>query len=453
MTKKTKDSLEYSGKNITSLEFPENIRTRPTMYIGTVDNQGVHTLLREVLDNSCDEAGQGFGKEISVAVCYGNNTITVIDGGRGIPHEINKKHNLSTVEVSVSVMHASGKFDSAAYATGKGGLNGIGLKAVNALSSTFEVQSYRDGKVLRAEYKKGKPVAIVNEDCESDTGTVFVFSPDPEIFTEAEYLVPEYEELAGVLESKAYLLPGVTFNLVSEDEDGKVLKQEAFLSKNGLTDYVDVLIGDDKYISNNVCFDGIIDVKATVAGAEDTQIHIDVAMGYQKGYDLADTHGFTNGIYQSEGGTHITGFKSGLTKIMTDYIAKAGLLKGKDAKLKLDGTDFLESLVAVISIKHDAPLFKGQDKQKVSNTDIPGAVRKLFNDKFDHFINSNPKIAKKIADKAIAAARGRVASLRAKETIRKSNDGIFSMNSASKLTPCKSKNPEECEIFICEGRA
>ena len=402
-------NVDYSASNITVLEGLEAVRVRPAMYIGDVNERGLHHLVYEVVDNSIDEALAGFCTKIDVQINE-DNSITVEDNGRGIPVDMHEKEHRSALEVVMTVLHAGGKFNKNSYKV-SGGLHGVGVSCVNALSDHMIVNVYRDGKVYQQEYSKGKPLYAVKEVGTTDKrGTKITFHPDGTIFTVTEY---KYDTLLDRMRELAYLNKGIEINITDHrelKEDGTPLRAEHFFSEKGLRDFIN-------------------------------------AMQYNTGYS-ENLHSYVNNINTHEGGTHLAGFRSGLTRTLKSYADRSGLLQ--KAKVEITGDDFREGLTAIISVKVAEPQFEGQTKTKLGNAEVRGAVDEAVSEMLENYLEEHPNEAHTIVDKVILAARARQAARKAREMVQRSN--VFSSaGMPGKLADCQSNDPAECEIFFVEG--
>ncbi len=434
---------QYSANSIQVLEGLEAVRKRPSMYIGDVGKRGLHHLVYEVVDNSIDEALAGYCTHIEVTI-NGDNSITVVDNGRGIPTGMHEKEHRSALEVVLTVLHAGGKFSKDSYKV-SGGLHGVGVSCVNALSDYLKAEIHREGKVFVQEYSKGKPlgdVRIVGE--ASDTGTMITFHPDSEIFTTS--IVYDYDTLAARLRELAYLNKGITLTLtdkrelVKDTDDNGVetgsYKSEVFYSKYGLREFVQYLDADaDKLIETPICLE------------TDKIIPIEVAMQYNTGF-TEKIYSYVNNINTIEGGTHLQGFRMGLTRTLKNYAEKNGML----AKLKfdLDASDFREGLTAVVSVKVAEPQFEGQTKTKLGNSEVVSAVSQATAAALESYLEENPKDAKAIVDKVILAATARHAARKAREMVQRKTV-MSGAGMPGKLADCSERDPEKCELFLVEG--
>ena len=418
----------YNADSITVLEGLAAVRKRPAMYIGSTDIRGLHHLVYEVMDNSIDEAMAGFCDRIRIII-HLDNSVTISDNGRGIPVELHSKENRPAVEVVMTVLHAGGKFDNDAYKV-SGGLHGVGVSCVNALSEYLEVTIKRGGKRYRQRYERGVPVTGVETlgDAEG-TGTTVRFLPDEEIFETADFL---HATLAKRFEELAYLNSGLTI----EFKDERTQEEKVFRFEGGIRRFVQDLNSGEMGIHEIVSGSGQVD--ATI---------VDFALQYNSGYK-EQMLTFVNNIRTVEGGTHLAGFKTALTRAINTYVEKSGLIK--KLKQKLTGDDVREGLTAVLSIKIPQPQFEGQTKTKLGNSEVVGQVAKVVGDELNTFFEENPKDAKLIVEKSVDAARAREAARKAKDLVRRK--GALSDNSLpGKLADCQSKSPVESELFIVEG--
>ena len=429
-------NVDYSASNITVLEGLEAVRVRPAMYIGDVNERGLHHLVYEVVDNSIDEALAGFCTKIDVQINE-DNSITVEDNGRGIPVDMHEKEHRSALEVVMTVLHAGGKFNKNSYKV-SGGLHGVGVSCVNALSDHMIVNVYRDGKVYQQEYSKGKPLYAVKEVGTTDKrGTKITFHPDGTIFTVTEY---KYDTLLDRMRELAYLNKGIEINITDHrdlKEDGTPLRADHFFSEKGLRDFISYLDENrEKLMPEAIYIEG-----------ERKGIPIEIAMQYNTGYS-ENLHSYVNNINTHEGGTHLAGFRSGLTRTLKSYADRSGLLQ--KAKVEITGDDFREGLTAIISVKVAEPQFEGQTKTKLGNAEVRGAVDEAVSEMLENYLEEHPNEAHTIVDKVILAARARQAARKAREMVQRSN--VFSSaGMPGKLADCQSNDPAECEIFFVEG--
>ena len=430
---------EYSASNIQVLEGLEAVRKRPAMYIGDISEKGLHHLVYEVVDNSIDEALAGYCDHIEVFINE-DNSITVQDNGRGIPVDFHEKEQKSALEVVMTVLHAGGKFDKGSYKV-SGGLHGVGVSCVNALSTHMTTNVFRNGKVYQQEYSCGKPLYSVKEIGESDrTGTRQTFWPDASIFTTTTY---KYETLQNRLRELAYLNKGITITLTDlrdKDEEGNV-RTETFHSEEGVKEFVRFLNNQN---SNTPLIDDVIYLNTEKQG-----VPIEIAIMYNTGY-RENLYSYVNNINTIEGGTHVVGFRTALTRVLKKYAEENNAKAIEKAKIEIQGEDFREGLVTVISVKVAEPQFEGQTKTKLGNSEISGAVNQAVGEALNNYLEEHPKEAKQIVDKVILAATARIAARKARETVqRKSPMGGGGM--PGKLADCSSRVPEECELFLVEG--
>ena len=429
-------NVDYSASNITVLEGLEAVRVRPAMYIGDVNERGLHHLVYEVVDNSIDEALAGFCDKIDVKI-NPDNSITVEDNGRGIPVDMHEKEHRSALEVVMTVLHAGGKFNKNSYKV-SGGLHGVGVSCVNALSDHMIVNVYRDGKVYQQEYSKGKPLYAVKEVGTTDKrGTKITFHPDGTIFTVTEY---KYDTLLERMRELAYLNKGITIDITDlreMKEDDTPVRANHFFSEKGLRDFIGYLDENrEKLMPEAIYIEG-----------ERKGIPIEIAMQYNTGYS-ENLHSYVNNINTHEGGTHLAGFRSGLTRTLKNYADRSGLLQ--KAKVEITGDDFREGLTAIISVKVAEPQFEGQTKTKLGNAEVRGAVDDAVSEMLENYLEEHPNEAHTIVDKVILAARARQAARKAREMVQRSN--VFSSaGMPGKLADCQSNDPAECEIFFVEG--
>ena len=427
---------EYSADSIQVLEGLEAVRMRPSMYIGDVNTKGLHHLVYEVVDNSIDEALAGYCKNIDVTINE-DNSISVSDDGRGIPTGMNQKENRSALEVVMTILHAGGKFDRGSYKV-SGGLHGVGVSCVNALSTKLVATIYREGKIWRQEYSKGFPLADVQVIGETDrTGTTIHFKPDDSIFYVTEY---KYDILAARLRELAYLNRGIRLSLTDKrtiDSDTNEFKSEVFYSEKGLSEFVEYL---------DETREKLIDETIHIT-TEKNGIPIEVAMHYSTEFK-ENVYSYVNNINTIEGGTHLAGFRRGVMQTLKTYADNSGML----SKLKFDisGEDFREGLTAIISVKVAEPQFEGQTKTKLGNTEVGSAVAQAVSVALANYLEEHPKDARAIVDKVILAAQARHAARKARELVQRktvlSGSGL-----PGKLADCSDNNPENCEIFLVEG--
>ena len=427
---------EYSADSIQVLEGLEAVRMRPSMYIGDVNTKGLHHLVYEVVDNSIDEALGGYCKNIDVTINE-DNSVTVVDDGRGIPTGMNQKENRSALEVVMTILHAGGKFDKGSYKV-SGGLHGVGVSCVNALSIKLTATIYREGSIWFQEYSKGSPVEDVKIIGETDrTGTTITFKPDESIFYVTEY---KYDILAARLRELAYLNRGIRLTLTDRraiDPDTNEFKSEVFFSERGLSEFVEYLDANrEKLIDETIHIT-----------TEKNGIPIEVAMHYNTEFK-ENVFSYVNNINTMEGGTHLAGFRRGVMQTLKTYADNSGAL----SKLKFDinGDDFREGLTAIISVKVAEPQFEGQTKTKLGNTEVGTAVAQAVTTALANYLEEHPKDARSIVDKVILAAQARHAARRARELVQRktvlSGSGL-----PGKLADCSDNNPENCEIYLVEG--
>ena len=426
----------YSASNIKVLEGLAAVRKRPAMYIGDISEKGLHHLVYETVDNSIDEALAGYCTHIEVTICT-DNSIIVQDNGRGIPVDMHPKEHRSALEVVMTVLHAGGKFDKGSYKV-SGGLHGVGVSCVNALSTKMVSQVFRDGKIYRQEYAKGKPVTGVDVIGETDLrGTRQQFWPDASIFTTTTY---RYEILANRLRELAYLNAGITITLTDErpDDEGNT-RTDVFHSDLGLRQFV-------RYIdsSRTHLFDDVI-----YLNTEKNGIPIEVAIMYNTSYS-ENLHSYVNNINTIEGGTHLVGFRTAVTRVLKRYAEETASKQLEKAKVEITGEDFREGLTAVISVKVAEPQFEGQTKTKLGNSEVAGAVNQAVGEALTYYLEEHPKEAKLIVDKVILAATARVAARKARESVQRKSP-MAGGGLPGKLADCSSKDPAECELFLVEG--
>ena len=436
------NTADYSADNIQSLEGMEHVRMRPSMYIGDVGVRGLHHLVYEVLDNSIDEALAGYCDMIAVTINE-DNSITVEDNGRGIPVDIHKKEGVSALQVVMTRIGAGGKFDKGSYKV-SGGLHGVGVSCVNALSNHLTATVYRDGKIWQQEYERGVALYPVKQLGDTDKrGTKVTFLPDDTIFEQTTEF--KYDTLAARIRELAYLNKGITVTLTdlrNKDEKGNYI-HETFHSEKGLTEFV-------KYLDGNriPIIGGVIAMEGEKNG-----IPVEVAMTYNDSY-TENLHSYVNNINTSEGGTHLQGFRMGLTRTLKAYADKSGLLEkmSKDKKnpVEIEGDDFREGLTAVISVKVAEPQFEGQTKTKLGNREVTSAVSQAVGQMLEDYLEENPNDAKTIVEKVILAAQARQAARKAREMVQRksvmSGGGL-----PGKLADCSEEDPKKCELFLVEG--
>ena len=426
---------DYSAGSIQVLEGLEAVRKRPAMYIGDVGQKGLHHLVYEVVDNSIDEALAGHCKNIDVIINT-DNSISVKDDGRGIPTAMHPKEGKSALEVVMTVLHAGGKFDKDSYKV-SGGLHGVGVSCVNALSNHLKAEVHREGKIFTQEYSKGIPKTDVIEVGTTDyRGTIVTFKPDDTIFTSTVYV---YDILASRMRELSFLNKGISLTIIDkreQDDDGKDITA-TFLSEGGLSQFVEYLDETrDSLIQNVMYMEG-----------EKNGIPVEVAMSYNTSYS-ENLHSYVNNINTHEGGTHLTGFRRALTRTLKSYAEKSGMLERE--KVTVAGDDFREGLTAVISVKVMEPQFEGQTKTKLGNSEVSGAVDQLVGEMLNNYLEENPKDAKQIILKVILAAKARQAARKAREMVQRKTV-MSSTGLPGKLSDCSEKDPEKCEIFLVEG--
>ncbi|WP_286078446.1 DNA topoisomerase (ATP-hydrolyzing) subunit B [Duncaniella freteri] len=426
---------EYSASNIQVLEGLEAVRKRPAMYIGDISVKGLHHLVYEVVDNSIDEALAGYASHIEVTI-NPDNSITVVDNGRGIPVDMHEKEHKSALEVVLTVLHAGGKFDKGSYKV-SGGLHGVGVSCVNALSTYLRAEVRRGGKIYMQEYSCGKPTSDLQVIGESDTtGTTITFKPDNTIFTVTEY---DYNTLANRLRDLAFLNAGITLTLTdlrNVDSEGNP-KQEIFYSKDGLREFVEYIDSNKESLINDVIH----------LNTERQGIPVEVALTYNSSYN-ENVYSFVNNINTIEGGTHLTGFRRGLTSTLKKYAEDNKLLE----KVKIDvaGDDFREGLTAVVSVKVLEPQFEGQTKTKLGNGEVVGAVSAAVSEALRNYLEEHPKQARTIVDKIVLAAQARHAAYNARVKIQRKSP-LTGGGLPGKLADCSSRHAEDCELFLVEG--
>jgi len=426
---------DYSADSIQVLEGLEAVRKRPAMYIGDVGERGLHHLVYEVVDNSIDEALAGFCSNVDVIINE-DNSITVVDDGRGIPVDMHEKEGRSALEVVMTVLHAGGKFNKDSYKV-SGGLHGVGVSCVNALSTKLVATIYRDGKIYQQEYSIGKPLSDIKVIGETDkTGTEITFHPDNSIFTTTEY---KFDILAARLRELAFLNKGIRLNIIDKrekDEEGNY-KSETFYSEEGLVEFV-------KYLdeTRESLIDKVINISTVNNG-----VPVEIALQYNTSF-RENIHSYVNNINTIEGGTHLSGFRRGLTRTLKKYAEDSGML----SKLKVDitGDDFREGLTAIVSVKVQEPQFEGQTKTKLGNSEISSVVDQAVSAMLRNYLEENPKDAKSIVQKVVLAATARQAARKARELVqRKSVMGGAGL--PGKLADCQERDPEKSEIFLVEG--
>lgn len=432
MTKeKQKGITEYTAKSINVLKGLEAVRKRPAMYIGDVGSRGLHHLINEVVDNSIDEALAGYNDRVIVTI-HKDQSVTVEDRGRGIPVDIHPEEKKSALEVVMTVLHAGGKFDKSSYKV-SGGLHGVGVSVVNALSEWLKVEVRRDGKIYYQEYHRGvpkAPVKVIGTYKGDQTGTKITFKPDKEIFKTVKF---NFETVAERMRELAYLNKDVTMILRDESEG----IEETYRFKGGLIDFV-------KYLDEQR---GPLHKPIYIEGEKDGT-PVEIAFEYNDSYS-ENVHSYVNNINTIEGGTHLVGFRTALTRTFNNYAYKNGLIK-ENSKITLTGDDFKEGLTAVISVKVMEPQFEGQTKTKLGNSEVKSIVETIVGEKLSEYLEENPSVAKKIIEKCLRAAEAREAARKARELVRRKN-ALDSLHLPGKLADCSINDPELCEIYIVEG--
>ena len=441
---------QYSANSIQVLEGLEAVRKRPSMYIGDIGERGLHHLVYEVVDNCIDEAMAGFCNEVQVTILE-DNSIRVKDNGRGIPTGMHEKEHRSALEVVLTVLHAGGKFDKSSYKV-SGGLHGVGVSCVNALSDHLHAEIHREGKVFEQDYSKGKPLGDVRvTGTAEDTGTIITFHPDATIFTQT--IVYKYDTLAGRLRELAYLNKGIKITLTDQRElvdemvtdeasgerkaTGKmVFRNDTFFSEAGLSQFIEYLDAGVPHLT-----------AAPICVTSDKIIPIDIALQYNTGYS-EKIYSYVNNIHTIEGGTHLQGFKMGLSRTLKNYAEKNNLLS--KLKAELSPEDFREGLTAVISVKVAEPQFEGQTKTKLGNPEVTAAVSQATGAALDTYLEENPKEAKLIIEKIVLAATARAAARKAREMVQRKTV-MSGVGMPGKLADCSERDPEKCELFLVEG--
>ena len=432
MVKKTKD---YSAEKITVLKGLKAVRKRPAMYIGDLGKRGLHHLVNEVVDNSVDEALAGHCTKIAVLINK-DNSVSVEDNGRGIPVDIHKEEKKPALEVVMTILHAGGKFDKGTYKV-SGGLHGVGVSVVNALSAWLEAEVKRDGKTYNQRYEKGETKTKLKSTGKAKTsGTKITFMPDGEIFKDISW---DFEIISERLRELAYLNKELEITINDNRVEGESRK-EVFKYKGGLSDYV-------KFLDSSA---NPLHKKVITVMNEKGAVPVEVALRYNDGYN-ENILSFVNNINTIEGGTHMSGLRSALTRAMNAYTTKNKLIKTtKNEKITLSGEDFREGITAVISIKVAEPQFEGQTKTKLGNGEVKGLVDSIVFEGLQDFLEQNPSIGKRIVEKAVLSARSRAAARKARELIRRKS-ALEGGSLPGKLADCSSKDPERCEIFLVEG--
>ena len=431
MTSET--STEYGANQIQILEGLEAVRKRPGMYIGSTSERGLHHLVYEIVDNSVDEALAGYCTHIRVIV-HPDNSVTVVDDGRGIPVGINAKAGKPAVEVVFTMLHAGGKFGGGGYKV-SGGLHGVGASVVNALSEYLEVEIFKQGKIYKQRYERGKVCYKLEIAGECDpylTGTQVTFMPDPEVF---ETTIFDYDTLKQRLRETAFLTKGLKITLTDEREDPA--REHSFHYEGGIKEFVSYLNRGKTPLYDDIIY----------CEGEKDGVLVEVALQHNEGYNES-TYSFVNNIVTPEGGTHMTGFRNALTKTFNDYGRSNKLLK--DSEQNLTGDDIREGLTAIISIKIGEPQFEGQTKQKLGNSEARGAVESIMTDQLSVYLEQHPQTGKMIIEKSVMAQRARDAARKARDLTRRKS-ALDGMSLPGKLADCTDKNPDNCEIFIVEG--
>ena len=425
-------STEYNADQIQILEGLEGVRRRPGMYIGSTSARGLHHLVYEIVDNAVDEALAGFCSVITVTV-NPDNSVTVVDNGRGIPVDIQKKAGISALEVVFTILHAGGKFGGGGYKV-SGGLHGVGASVVNALSEWLKVEVRREGKIYEEKFERGKvvsPITVIGECGSEESGTTVTFLPDSEIFEETVY---DYDTLKTRLRETAFLTKNLKIILRDEREEKR---ENTFHYEGGIKEFVTYLNRGKTPLYEQVIY---------CEGLQNS-VMVEVAIQHNDSFN-ENIYTFVNNINTPEGGTHLTGFKNAVTKTFNDYARTNKLLK--DSEDNLSGEDIREGMTAIISVKVEDPQFEGQTKQKLGNSEVVSAVSTVVSEQLTYFLEQNPNAAKQICEKAILAQRARAAARKARDLTRRKS-ALDSMALPGKLADCSSKNPEECEIFIVEG--
>jgi DNA gyrase subunit B len=426
---------DYKASNIQVLEGLEAVRKRPAMYIGDTGSRGLHHLVNEVVDNSIDEALAGYCDYIKITI-HEDGSVTVLDNGRGIPVDIHKKLNLPAVEVVLTKLHAGGKFDKDSYKV-SGGLHGVGVSCVNALSTEFKAEIHRDDKIYVMEFKYGKTVTPLKSVGKTDvTGTVIRFKPDPDVFTQTTEF--KFDIIAERMRELAFLNPQITVELIDEREDDESLGRAEFHYSGGVKDFVRYLDESREPMMNEPIF---------IQGELDN-VPVELAIQYNSTF-TENVHSYVNNINTKEGGTHISGFRRALTRSFKNYAEKNNIIKSSN-KIQVSGDDFREGMTAVLSVKVAEPQFEGQTKTKLGNSEVQSAVEIIIYDKLSEYLEQNPKVSKKILEKVIVAAEAREAARKARQLIQRksvmSGGGL-----PGKLADCSIKDPEHSEIYLVEG--
>jgi DNA gyrase subunit B len=424
--------MSYKAENIKVLEGLEAVRKRPGMYIGSTSIRGLHHLVYEIVDNSVDEALAGYCNNIQVNILPGN-IIEVIDNGRGIPVDLHPKHNKSALEIIMTVLHAGGKFEKSGYKV-SGGLHGVGASVVNALSEWCEVESRRDGGVFYQKYLRGKPVEPVKKisDCYEETGTTVRFKADAEIFETLEY---EYDTLKSRLKELAYLNKGLSITIT--DTRKEKVKSEHLKFEGGIVDFLSEIIKEEKKIIENIIY---------IEGTKD-DIAVEVSFVYTES-QRENSYSFVNNINTHEGGTHLSGFKTALTRVINDVAKEQGYIKDKDGKFQ--GTDVREGITCIVSVKVPEPQFEGQTKTKLGNSEVTGVVSTIVFDYLKMYLDDHPEDTKNIVERILLSKKAREAAKKARELVLRKN-ALEVGSLPGKLADCSSKKAEECEVYIVEG--
>ena len=431
MAKNESKKNEYSAGQIQVLKGLDAVRKRPGMYIGSTSARGLHHLVYEVVDNSVDEAMAGYCSHIEVTI-HPDDSVTVVDDGRGIPVDMHPTERKPALEVALTMLHAGGKFDKDSYKV-SGGLHGVGVSVVNALSEWLEVEVRRDRRIYRQRYERGdRKTELEVTGKTKETGTTISFKPDPQIFTELRY---NFDTLANRVRELAFLNAGIRISL--SDERDATVRTEVYHYEGGIAEFVEYLRGTRKALHPKVVY----------IEAERDEADIQLAFQYDDGYN-ENTFTFVNNINTHEGGTHLTGFKAALTRTLNDYARRANVFR-KDLD-SLSGEDIREGLTCVLSVKVKEPQFEGQTKTKLGNSEVRGAVESVVNDKLSSFLEENPSVAKTIIEKSLQSARARLAARKARELVRRKN-ALEGMVLPGKLADCSITDPAMCEIYLVEG--
>lgn len=430
-----KQSSDYKASNIQVLEGLEAVRKRPSMYIGDTGPRGLHHLINEVVDNSIDEALAGYCDFINVTINE-DGSMTIFDNGRGIPVDTHEKLGIPAVEVVLTKLHAGGKFDKDSYKV-SGGLHGVGVSCVNALSSNFRAEIHRDGEIHVMEFSKGAttiPLSVKGKT--EQTGTKISFTPDPEIFTQTTEF--KFDIIAERMRELAFLNPEITIELVDEREEDEELKKEVYHYEGGVKDFVDFL---DEHRES------MLETPIHITGDLDN-VPVEIAIQYNSSFS-ENVHSYVNNINTREGGTHVSGFRRALTRSLKSYAEKNGLIKS-NSKINVSGEDFREGMTAVLSVKVQEPQFEGQTKTKLGNSEVQSAVEIVVYDQLNEYLEQNPKAAKKVIEKVVLAAEAREAARKARQLVQRksvmSGGGL-----PGKLADCSIKDPEHSEIYLVEG--